>query len=73
MILSGTEYTPKNWRVPAFEKNVFKPKKTKYCLVIPVINEGGKFQKQIKSLKKYSKFVVTLLSKKNKMGKLNEL
>ena len=44
-------------QLPSFDTSEFKKKKTKYCLVIPVMNEGGKFQKEIVKLKKYSKLI----------------
>lgn len=47
----------KDWEVPSFKKIEFKKKTSKYCLVIPVINEGEKFHKQLAQVKKYSKTV----------------
>lgn len=35
----------------------FFPKKTRYCLGVPVINEGEKIKKQLKNMKQYSKIV----------------
>ncbi|TSC88416.1 MAG: dolichol-phosphate mannosyltransferase [Microgenomates group bacterium Gr01-1014_16] len=45
----------KEWQVPEYEKIEFKKKTCKYCLVIPVINEGNKFINQLKKLKPYAK------------------
>lgn len=42
------------WQLPEFEVNELKKKKTKYCVCIPVINEGEKIQKQLKKLAKHS-------------------
>ena len=33
---------PSTWELPDFVCDVFAPRRTRYCLVIPVINEGGK-------------------------------
>lgn len=51
-----------NWQIPKFDRFVFKPKRTKYCLVIPVINEGEKIIKTIKSLKPYTKLVDIIIA-----------
>lgn len=40
--------------VPTFTISDFKPRSKKYCLIIPVINEGKKFKKVISSLKFYT-------------------
>lgn len=42
----------KNWQVPSFEELVISEKKSKYCLCIPVINEGDKIKKQLERAKK---------------------
>lgn len=41
----------KNWELPNFETLELKSKKTKYCLCIPVINEGDKIRKQLERAK----------------------
>jgi glycosyltransferase involved in cell wall biosynthesis len=41
--------------IPTYDLHEFAKKKTKYTVVIPIINEGEKFQKQIRELKPYSK------------------
>lgn len=52
----------KGWEVPSFKKIEFKKKTSKYCLVIPVINEGKKFHKQLAKLKKYSKLIDVIVA-----------
>lgn len=52
----------KNWEIPEYSVFDFKTKKTKYCLVIPVINEGEKFKKTAKKIKKYSKFADIIIA-----------
>lgn len=47
---------------PSFDKFEFAKKKSKYCLVIPVINEGDKFRKQLKRLKPYTKMVDSIVA-----------
>jgi len=39
-------------QVPKFIENVFKPKMAKYCLCIPVINEGERIINQLKNINK---------------------
>ncbi len=51
-----------NWEYPSFNKFEFARKKNKYCLVIPVINEGDKFKKQLQRVKKYSKLVDVIIA-----------
>lgn len=41
----------KNWQIPNYKLYEFFPKKNKYCLCIPVINEGERFKKQINKIK----------------------
>lgn len=43
---------PTSWVVPKAEYIALAKKKYEYCLVIPVINEGKRFQKQLEKLKK---------------------
>jgi len=38
------------WQVPAYKKIEFAPKRTKYCVCIPVINEGAKLTKQLQRM-----------------------
>lgn len=37
-----------------FEISEFKPKNTKYCIGIPVLNEGDKFKRQLIKMRKFS-------------------
>ncbi len=46
-----------NWQLPTFEKYKLNPKKTKYCLCIPIINEGEKFKKQLTEVAKFSNII----------------
>jgi len=47
----------KNWQLPDFEKFELRPRQTKYCLCIPIINEGEKFKKQLTEVTKFSNVI----------------
>lgn len=49
----------KNWNVPKYEKLELEEKKSKYCLCIPVINEGEKIKNQLERAKQYGVHKVT--------------
>ena len=46
-----------NLQIPKFEVIEFHKRKTKYCLCIPVLNEGEKIKKQLNRLTPYSKII----------------
>ena len=46
---SPPAYDP-SWSVPQAEYHLLALRKTSYCVVIPVINENGKFQKQLHAM-----------------------
>ena len=48
--------------IPNHSKYIFKEKASNYCLVIPVINEGERIIRQIKSLKKISKSIDVIIA-----------
>jgi dolichol-phosphate mannosyltransferase len=50
-----------DWQLPIFDKKVFFKKKHSYCLGIPIINEGERFKKQLRKLKKYTSLVDILI------------
>jgi dolichol-phosphate mannosyltransferase len=39
-----------DWEVPAFEYLRLRPRRSKYCLVIPVINEGRRLTRQLEEM-----------------------
>lgn len=43
---------PVEWEVPAFKINELSRKMTRYCVGIPVINEGERIGKQLRSMQK---------------------
>lgn len=51
----------KKWQIPAYKINQFFSKKTKYCIAIPVINEGSKIKKELEEIKKYAKVADILI------------
>lgn len=48
-------------QIPTYEVFEFHPKKTKYCIGIPVINEGDKIKKQLYQMKRYAKLADILI------------
>jgi dolichol-phosphate mannosyltransferase len=49
------------WQLPEFEIKEFQPKKNKYCIGLPVINEGQRLKKQLLKMKPYSNIVDILI------------
>ncbi|CAH0121696.1 hypothetical protein PAE9249_04229 [Paenibacillus sp. CECT 9249] len=47
----------KDWRIPKFVSSEFREKRTKYCVCIPVINEGEKIKKQLEKLSSFSHLI----------------
>lgn len=43
-------------QVPEYSENVFFEKRTKYCLLIPLFNEGERYIQQIKKMKQWDVF-----------------
>jgi len=41
---------PAGWQVPAFIEDVYRERRSDYCLVIPVINEGDRIRDQLKRI-----------------------
>lgn len=51
-----------NWQLPAFKISEIKKKKTKYCICIPVLNEGEKIKKELKSMLPFSNLVDIIIA-----------
>lgn len=49
-------------QVPTYKTEEFFAKKNKYCLVIPIINEGERIQAELRDLKPYSKQIDIILA-----------
>ena len=52
----------KSWQIPNYKSVVFEKRKTKYCLCIPVINEGEKIKKQIVRLERFSQTIDIIIA-----------
>ncbi|OXM86532.1 glycosyltransferase family 2 protein [Paenibacillus rigui] len=50
------------WQVPKAKIYELQEKKTKYCVLIPVINEGTRIQKQLLELKAYSNIIDIIIT-----------
>ena len=46
-----TSYKTREWELTEYEIAEFKPKKTKYALVTPIINEGERFKRLLRETK----------------------
>lgn len=63
---------PKHWQLPSYQLFEFKKKKFTYCVVIPVLNEGKKIQKQLTQMRRFTKVVdIILADGDSKDGALN--
>lgn len=51
-----------NWQLPDYQVYEFNKKKAKYCICIPVLNEGEKLKKQIKRMLPFSKAVDIIIA-----------
>ncbi|MBU1031427.1 glycosyltransferase family 2 protein, partial [Patescibacteria group bacterium] len=51
-----------NWQLPDFKISEFKKKSTRYCICIPVLNEGEKIKKELKSLIPFSKMADIIIA-----------
>lgn len=52
----------KKWQLPKFEAKEFRKKGTKYCVCIPVLNEGDNIKKQLKKMLLFSKMADILIA-----------
>lgn len=50
------------WQIPKFNALEFHKKQTKYCICIPVLNEGEKIKKQLQKLKGLTKLVDIIIA-----------
>jgi dolichol-phosphate mannosyltransferase len=54
--------TFKGMQLPDFEIKEFKQKKTKYCICVPVLNEGDKIKKQLQRMLPFSKLADIIIA-----------
>lgn len=52
MVDKRRKINTKNWKFPKADIIEFAPRRTRYCVCIPVINEGQRFMKQLSQMKK---------------------
>lgn len=52
----------RDWQVPDYEISEFAKKKTKYCICIPVLNEGEKIKKELQRLLPFSKMADIIIA-----------
>lgn len=52
----------KDWQVPLFKIHQFRKKQTKYCICIPVLNEGEKIKKQLQRMLSFSKLADIIIA-----------
>jgi dolichol-phosphate mannosyltransferase len=52
----------KSWHLPTSTVTEFKEKQTKYCLIIPMINEGEKFIKQLGRMKPFTGLIDIIIA-----------
>ena len=45
------EHYPAEWELPTFEETVLGDRRTDYCLIIPVLNEGERIRKQLRDMR----------------------
>lgn len=50
-----------NWQIPKYRMQEFFKKRTKYCIGIPIVNEGEKIKKQLERMEKYSSMIDILI------------
>lgn len=64
--------TQTDWEIPPYALFEFKSKKTKYCICIPVVNEGEKLKKQLIEMGRYASLVdIIILDKGSTDGSTN--
>lgn len=59
--MAQKKLSDKNWQLPVHTIKEFYKKRTKYCICIPVINEGEKIKKQLAKMLPYSKMADILI------------
>lgn len=50
-----------DWRIPSHEVEVFFSRKTRYAVLIPVLNEGARIRKQLERMRPYLQLADTLI------------
>lgn len=50
------------WQLPDFKILELRKKKTKYCICIPILNEGEKIKKQLEKMQPYTKIIDIIIA-----------
>lgn len=50
------------WQVPDFEAVEFRPRRTRYCLCVPVINEGERIRNQLQAMQPFASLVDVIIT-----------
>jgi dolichol-phosphate mannosyltransferase len=51
----------RKWQLPSFDVSEFAPRRTRYCICVPVINEGEKLRTQLQSMRPYANLADILI------------
>lgn len=52
----------KSWQIPVFKIHQFKKKSSKYCICVPVLNEGDKIKKQLQRMLPFSRKIDLIIT-----------
>jgi glycosyltransferase involved in cell wall biosynthesis len=58
----NTSSNQNNWEIPEHRLIEFKPKRTRYCACIPVVNEGDKIMTQLKTMQPLAKDIDLIIA-----------
>lgn len=53
MLAEKKKTIPSDWELPNFDFHEYRPRKTRYALIVPVINEGERILAQLERMKPY--------------------
>jgi dolichol-phosphate mannosyltransferase len=59
--METSQLTPNHWEVPLYATEEFFGRRTKYCLVIPVLNEADRIRRQLFRMKSQSENIDVIL------------
>lgn len=56
-VVNAVDIDDRRWQVPDFETFEFHPRRTRYCLCVPVINEGQRIRTQLSAMQPFASLV----------------
>lgn len=62
--MSKKDLNISEWELPDYKIHKINPKKNKYCICIPIINEGEKIKKQLEKMISFSKLADIIIADK---------